>query len=59
VQQQDNLAVARGNIALNLINVYRALGGGWELRFQKDGSVAAPRSDAAVPAEASADKMGR
>jgi NodT family efflux transporter outer membrane factor (OMF) lipoprotein len=35
VQQQDNLAVARGNIALNLINVYRALGGGWEIRNQK------------------------
>ena len=32
VQQQDNLAVAQGNIALNLINVYRALGGGWEIR---------------------------
>ncbi|HEY7312038.1 MAG TPA: efflux transporter outer membrane subunit [Gemmataceae bacterium] len=36
LQQQDNLAVAQGNIALNLINVYRALGGGWELRCQKD-----------------------
>jgi NodT family efflux transporter outer membrane factor (OMF) lipoprotein len=35
VQQQDNLAVAQGNIALNLINVYRALGGGWELRLRK------------------------
>jgi NodT family efflux transporter outer membrane factor (OMF) lipoprotein len=34
VQQQDNLAVAQGNIALNLINVYRALGGGWEIREQ-------------------------
>lgn len=34
VTQQDNLAVARGNIALNLINVYRALGGGWEIRLQ-------------------------
>jgi NodT family efflux transporter outer membrane factor (OMF) lipoprotein len=32
VQQQDNLAVAQGNIALNLISVYRALGGGWEIR---------------------------
>jgi NodT family efflux transporter outer membrane factor (OMF) lipoprotein len=29
---QDQLAVAQGNIALNLINVYRALGGGWEIR---------------------------
>jgi NodT family efflux transporter outer membrane factor (OMF) lipoprotein len=35
VQQQDNLAVAQGDIALNLINVYRALGGGWELRCAK------------------------
>jgi NodT family efflux transporter outer membrane factor (OMF) lipoprotein len=32
VQQQDQLAIAQGNIALNLIAVYRALGGGWELR---------------------------
>jgi NodT family efflux transporter outer membrane factor (OMF) lipoprotein len=32
VQEQDNLAVAQGNIALNLIEVYRALGGGWEIR---------------------------
>jgi outer membrane protein TolC len=36
VQQQDNLAVAQGSIALNLINVYRALGGGWELRAEKE-----------------------
>src|SRR5271157_301822 len=35
VQQQDQLAIAAGNIALNLVNVYRALGGGWELRYQK------------------------
>ena len=33
VQQQDGLATAQGNIALNLIAVYRALGGGWELRL--------------------------
>jgi NodT family efflux transporter outer membrane factor (OMF) lipoprotein len=30
VSQQDQLAVARGNIALNLIKVYKALGGGWQ-----------------------------
>jgi NodT family efflux transporter outer membrane factor (OMF) lipoprotein len=29
VTQQDQLATAQGNIALNLIAVYRALGGGW------------------------------
>jgi outer membrane protein TolC len=37
VQQQDNLAVAQGNIALNLINVYRSLGGGWEIRIEREG----------------------
>jgi NodT family efflux transporter outer membrane factor (OMF) lipoprotein len=30
VSQQDQLAVARGNIALSLAGVYRALGGGWK-----------------------------
>lgn len=30
VTQQDDLAQARGKIALSLINVYRALGGGWQ-----------------------------
>ena len=42
LQAQDQLAVAQGNIALNLINVYRALGGGWELRLQSDGLSGAP-----------------
>jgi NodT family efflux transporter outer membrane factor (OMF) lipoprotein len=35
VVQQDQLAVAQGNIALGLIAVYRALGGGWETCEQK------------------------
>jgi outer membrane protein TolC len=41
VQQQDHLAVAQGNIALSLIEVYRSLGGGWEWRLQagSDGEV--------------------
>ena len=33
VQQQDTLAQAQGEIALGLIQVYKALGGGWELRI--------------------------
>ncbi|HTU91493.1 MAG TPA: efflux transporter outer membrane subunit, partial [Gemmataceae bacterium] len=37
VQQQDQLVVAQGNIALNLISVYRALGGGWEIRLDRRG----------------------
>jgi outer membrane protein TolC len=48
VQQQDQLAVAQGNIALNLINVYRALGGGWELRLPQDRCSEAPMTNAAA-----------
>jgi outer membrane protein TolC len=32
VQQQNLLAEAQGNIALGLIDVYRAIGGGWQIR---------------------------
>ena len=32
VAQQDTYAQARGNIATNLIALYKALGGGWETR---------------------------
>ncbi len=59
VQQQDQLAIARGNIALNLINVYRALGGGWELRYQKDRGTPAAANAAILPAQAAAEKTGR
>ena len=38
--QQDSLAVARANIALNLIATYRALGGGWEMRLARAGAPA-------------------
>jgi NodT family efflux transporter outer membrane factor (OMF) lipoprotein len=34
VSQQDAAAQAEGNIALNLILLYRALGGGWQLRLK-------------------------
>lgn len=30
VNQQDQLAQARGNVAVHLVGAYRALGGGWE-----------------------------
>ena len=30
VTQQDQLAIAQGNVAASLISVYRALGGGWQ-----------------------------
>jgi NodT family efflux transporter outer membrane factor (OMF) lipoprotein len=55
VQQQDRLAAAQGEIALSLISVYRALGGGWEYRLQGPPAAAAPPTGptataAAVPA---------
>jgi NodT family efflux transporter outer membrane factor (OMF) lipoprotein len=37
VTQQDAAAQAEGNIALNLILLYRAMGGGWQLRLTKCG----------------------
>jgi NodT family efflux transporter outer membrane factor (OMF) lipoprotein len=58
VQQQDELAVAQGNVALNLISVYRALGGGWELRYQKENCAAAPRPAPPAPGPAPAPPSG-
>jgi NodT family efflux transporter outer membrane factor (OMF) lipoprotein len=54
VTVQDQLAVAQGNIALNLINVYRALGGGWEVRLGENAS--APTTTQPPPAETPASK---
>jgi NodT family efflux transporter outer membrane factor (OMF) lipoprotein len=36
-EQQDQLAIAQGDIAQGLIAVYRALGGGWQIRL--DGNI--------------------
>jgi NodT family efflux transporter outer membrane factor (OMF) lipoprotein len=36
VQQQDLLASTRGSVAANLVQVYRSLGGGWEIREDRD-----------------------
>jgi NodT family efflux transporter outer membrane factor (OMF) lipoprotein len=33
---EDSLASTRGNVVLGLISVYRALGGGWEIRGDQD-----------------------
>ncbi len=49
VTQQDQLAQARGQIAQGLIAVYRALGGGWEIRLGGD-MAAAPMADELPPA---------
>jgi NodT family efflux transporter outer membrane factor (OMF) lipoprotein len=36
LSQQDNLASTLGNISTSLVGVYRALGGGWEIREGDD-----------------------
>jgi len=50
VTQQDAAAQAEGNIALNLILLYRAMGGGWQIRLQDGHDVnAQARTDAGRP----------
>jgi NodT family efflux transporter outer membrane factor (OMF) lipoprotein len=36
LNEQDSLAVTLGDISSNLVGVYRALGGGWQIREGKD-----------------------
>ena len=36
MQQQDLFAGAAGDVAANLVQVYRALGGGWAIRQDRD-----------------------
>jgi outer membrane protein TolC len=40
--QQDELAQAQGDVALNLVDLYRSLGGGWEASEEPDGYAAPP-----------------
>ncbi len=49
LSQQDNLASTLGNISTSLVGVYRALGGGWEIR----------EGDDIVPAEIRAEMRQR
>ena len=51
LQEQDNLAVAQGNVALDLISVYRALGGGWQIRC-RDGDCCKAQITDVVPEKA-------
>jgi outer membrane protein TolC len=37
--QQDQLAAAKGAVALGLIDLYRSLGGGWEMRLTRNSNV--------------------
>lgn len=55
VQQELQLAQARANVVLGLIEVYRALGGGWQIRTADDSEPlelpVAPVPEPRVPAE--------
>jgi len=35
-QQQDLLTATQGSVATSLVQVYKALGGGWEIREDRD-----------------------
>jgi NodT family efflux transporter outer membrane factor (OMF) lipoprotein len=41
LSEQDNLASTLGDVARNLVSVYRALGGGWQIREETGVAVAA------------------
>ncbi len=52
VQQQDVLTQARGEIATGLIQVYKALGGGWQIRINGCGpATLAPSGNGNPPSE--------
>ncbi|MBN2475732.1 MAG: efflux transporter outer membrane subunit [Pirellulales bacterium] len=42
VLQQDTLAESRGKVALSLVTLYKALGGGWQMRFRPGPAAAVP-----------------
>jgi outer membrane protein TolC len=55
-QQQDQLAVAEGSVVQNLVQIYKALGGGWQIRLdnsanQTTAAIAQPNE--LIPASAS------
>ena len=54
VTEQDRLVATKGSVVLNLVAMYKALGGGWELRVGKDLVLARKQA-----ANERADLMGR
>ena len=58
-EQQDQLAVAQGDIALGLIAVYRSLGGGWQIRLGGDSAAGRAHAVAAAGGNAVRPKRSR
>ncbi|MCE9553519.1 MAG: TolC family protein [Planctomycetes bacterium] len=52
VDQQNQLAESQGSIAQGLVQVYRSLGGGWQLRLNPSQGTAPGAAPAAVPTPA-------
>lgn len=50
VEEQDALAEAQGQVALALISVYKALGGGWQIRCEQEAPMMAPELLTVPPA---------
>lgn len=50
LNQQERLAASRGNAAQSLVDLYRSLGGGWEIRLDPSASGAAAHELPAAPA---------
>jgi NodT family efflux transporter outer membrane factor (OMF) lipoprotein len=57
VTLQDQLAATRGNIALSMIQVYRAMGGGWQHFAAGRGMPQATSVEQALPAENAAEVL--
>jgi len=53
-EQQDALALARGQIALSLVDLYRAVGGGWEMRLPNHAAAPPPRPATTRPVDPAA-----
>jgi outer membrane protein TolC len=49
LQSENDLADSDTQIATNLVNLYRALGGGWEVADIADGADRAPRQNIGTP----------
>jgi NodT family efflux transporter outer membrane factor (OMF) lipoprotein len=57
VSQQDQWAQTRGDIAINLIDVYRSLGGGWQYFFNRPAVQAAGAVEVVQPPAAAPERL--
>ena len=58
VQQENQLAQAEGNVVLGLVQVYRALGGGWQIRLPGGAEPGATAPTPPLPNEPGPQKSG-